>query len=156
MPQTPASTKAGRAAIVKQFLDVATKFGATVERRDESAHPGYSGAGTYLNFTLNGVGASVGVSDLHERHGQEGGLISWFNHQPPGEWSKRFARLGHGVHYFTPGFNAAVGEHGKSARPHHKATSCGSWDMLAARLQAGLRHAANGTAFLPDEAEKVA
>ena len=129
---TSARTKAGRAAIVASLLAVADKFGATVERRDEPAMRGY-GAETSLMIRLNGVGALIGVSDLHERHGFNGALISWHNTQYP-------------VRYFSKGFNCAVGDSG-SARPHHKATSSAEWDVLAARLQAGLRHAANNTAF---------
>lgn len=128
----------GRAAIVAQLLAVADKFGATVEQRDESAMAGY-GAETSLTIRLNGVGALIGVSDLHERHGFNGAIISWHNTNYP-------------VRYFSEGFNCAVGDSG-SARPHHKATSSAEWDLLAARLQAGLRHAANGTAFLTTETE---
>jgi hypothetical protein len=70
---------------------------------------------------------------LHERHGFNGALISWHNTEYP-------------VRCFSKGFNHAVGDSGL-ARPHHKATSSAQWDLLAARLQAGLRHAFNGTAF---------
>ena len=124
--------KADRESVARQFLDVAAKFGATVERRDEDASPGYSGAVISLSFTLNGVGAQVTISDLHERHGWPGGLISWFNTEFP-------ARL------FASGFCAAIGDN--KGYPHHKATSSDRWDILAARMQAGLRHAAKGTAF---------
>jgi hypothetical protein len=133
---TTARNAKGRAAIVASLLAVADKFGATVERRDDSAHAGYSGPETVLNIRLNGVGALIGVSDLHERHGFNGALISWHNTEYP-------------PRNFTSGFNCAVGDSG-SARPHHKATSSAEWDLLAARLQAGLRHAFNGTAFLKE------
>ena len=128
-----ARTKAGRAAIVASLVAVADKFGATVERRDESGLAGYNGGETSLTIRLNGVGALIGVSDLHERHGFNGALISWHNTEYP-------------CRYFSKRFNCAVGDSG-SARPHHKATSCAEWDVLAARLQAGLRHAQAGTAF---------
>lgn len=123
----------GRAAIVATLLAVADKFGASVEQRAERKIPGY-GAETLLSVSLNGVGALIGVSDMHERHGFNGALISWHNTEYP-------------CRYFSKSFNCAVGDSG-SARPHHKATSSAEWDVLAARLQAGLRHAANGTAFL--------
>ena len=146
--KTPASTKAGRNAIAAQFRQIGLKFGAVITEREES--PGYaSGAGLSMQFSLGGVGAQLGISDLHERHGGEfaGGLISWYNDQPPGEWHERRAR------YFTPGFNSAVGQN-NTARPHHKATSCDTWEMLAARLQAGLRKASTGAAYLPDSEEE--
>jgi hypothetical protein len=128
-----ASRKADRIAIAAAFREVADKFGATVEQREESPNPGYCGAGIFMSFTLNGVGAQVSIDDLHERHGMAGALISWYNTDYP-------------VRDFAPGFNTAVGDNSHFSRPHHKATSIGSWDVLAARLQAGLRHAANGTA----------
>jgi hypothetical protein len=131
-----ASRKADRLAITASFRAVADKFSATVKQREETPNPGCCGAGIFMSFALNGVGAQVSIDDLHERHGSDGGLISWFNTNYPSR-------------HFTSGFNVAVGEHG-SARPHHKATSIGSWDMLAARLQAGLRHAANGTVFIEE------
>ena len=132
MPDTMnASRKADREAIAASFKAVADKFGAEVLRRDEGPNLGYHGASIYLHFNLHGVGAQVSIDDLH---GGEGGLISWFNTDYP-------------ARNFTSGFNAAVGDQGM-ARPHHKATSSGYWDLLAARLQAGLRHAANKTAFI--------
>lgn len=132
-----AKTAKGREAIAASLLSVADKFGATVERRDRPALSGYNGAEIILTIRLNGVGALIGVSDLHERHGFNGALISWHNdyQHHSGAW------------HFTKGFNCAVGEFG-SARPHHKATTMAAWDILAARLQAGLRHAAQGTAFI--------
>lgn len=128
-----AGRKADRIKIAAEFRRVAEQFGAAVEQSDRTPTIGYSSAGISLSFSLNGVGAQVSVSDLHERCGSDGGLISWYNTDYP-------------ARHFTGSFNSAVGEQG-SARPHHKATSIGSWDVLAARLQAGFRHAVNWLAF---------
>jgi len=144
-----ASRKADRQRIAAEFIRIAERFGATVTQRDEPPHPGYSGAQINLSFKLEGVGAQVSISDLHERHGSPGGLVSWYNEQEPGEWQARRTAGLDGVKHFAPGFNTAVGEMNGS-RHHHKATSCGSWDLLAARLQAGLRKAASRTAFIED------
>ncbi len=146
--KTPASAKKGREAIAKQFREIGERFGATLTECEEPAGHD-SGATIVLQFTLNGVGAIIHISDLHERHGMMGGLISWYNDQPPGEWRERRERWGCGVRYFSPGFMCAVGDLCGPRKPH-KATSCADWDLLAARFQAGMRHAANHTAFLPD------
>ena len=131
-----ASRKADRKRIAAEFIRIAQSFDAEVLIRDEPANPGYSGQGTHFSARLNGVGVSCSIDNLH---GGEEDLISWFNDY----------RQGLAVRDFSPRFNTAVGEH--KIHPHHKASSVGSWDLLAARLQAGLRHAANGTAFVSEE-----
>jgi hypothetical protein len=98
---------------------------------------GYSSAGIDLSFRLNGVGVMLSIDDLH---GPGGGLASWFND---------CREFGAKVRNFSPSFNAAVGDLHHS-RPHHKATSYDTWETLAARVQAGLRHAANNTAFIEE------
>mgnify|MGYP006342665815 FL=1 len=135
-----ASRKADRKRIAAEFIRIAQNFDAEVLIRDEPANPGYSGQGTHFSARLNGVGVSCSIDNLH---GGEEDLLSWFNDY----------RQGLAVRDFSPRFNTAVGEQGHG-RPHHKATSGGSWDLLAARLQAGLRHAANGTAFVSEETAK--
>ncbi len=126
-----ARRKADRAKIAATFRAVAEKFGAGVEERQEPRNVGYSGAGVRLNIAWAGVGAMIDVDDLH---GGDFALIHWFNTAYP-------------ARHFSSAFNVAVGDL-SHPRPHHKATSSGTWDMLAARLQAGLRHADKGTAFI--------
>lgn len=132
-----ASRKADRKRIAAEFTRIAQNFDAEVTTTDEPANPGYSGQSIHLTARLNGVGVTCSIDNLH---GGEEDLLAWFNDY----------RQGLAVRYFSPRFNTAVGEQGHG-RPHHKATSGGSWDLLAARLQAGLRHAANGTAFVSEE-----
>lgn len=138
-----ASRKADRETIAAALIAIAEKHGATVTRRDDPPHKGWSGAGIALSFKLNGVGAMIDVDDLHERHGSAGGLLSWYNdaHQ-----------IGSAVQKFSGRFNCAVGDMGQY-RPHHKATTIGTWGMCAERLDAGLALAAAGEAFRPVEVE---
>jgi hypothetical protein len=126
-----ASRKAEREAIARYFLEIAEKFGATIERRDSPRNVGYCGPSIHLGIRLNGVGASLSIDDLH---GGEYGLISWHNAGP--EYGRDYSIR----------FNTAVGEFTK-LRPHHKATSGDCWGVLAARLQAGLRLASRNEAF---------
>jgi hypothetical protein len=132
-----ASRKADRKRIAAEFIRIAQKFDAEVLIRNEPANPGYSGRGTHFSARLNGVGVTCSIDNLH---GGEEDLLSWFNDYHAGQ----------PVRDFSLRFNTAVGEQGHG-RPHHKATSGGNWDLLAARLQAGLRHAANSTAFVSEE-----
>lgn len=117
-----------RLAIAKQFRTIAERFGADIEERHESKSD-WCSAAIDMTFRLNGVGAMVSIDDLH---GGYESIISWFNTSYP-------------CRDFSAGFFTAIGEPGRGA--HHKATSGGTWDMLAARLQAGLRHASRDTAF---------
>lgn len=144
-PGFNASRKADREKIAAGFVAVAEKLGAAITRRDETPTPGYCGEGIYLSFSLNGVGAQIDISDLH---GGDYGLISWFNDysaQPRPDNGEYWKLV---THRFERGFEVAVGS-SSDARPHHKATSHGPWDILAARLQAGLRKARDGKAFIP-------
>lgn len=147
-PGFNARTKGDREKIAAGFIAVAEKFGATITRRDESPTAGYCGPAIYLAFALNGVGAQVDISDLH---GGDYGLISWFN-----DYSAQKAQgtsyLTWKTHDFERAFETAVGSE-SHARPHHKATSSGTWDLLAARLQAGLRKARDGKAFMREAAQ---
>ena len=131
-----ASRKADRKRIAAEFTRIAQNFDAEVTTTDEPAHKGYSGQGTHFSARLNGVGVSCSIDNLH---GGEEDLLSWFNDY----------RQGLAVRDFSPRFNTAVGEH--KTHPHHKASSVATWPVLAAYLQAGLRHAANGTAFVSEE-----
>jgi len=69
-----ASRKADREKIAFALAAIARVHGASIERRDEPANNGYSGAGIVLNFALNGVGAMVDIDNLH---GGTWALISW-------------------------------------------------------------------------------
>lgn len=131
-----ASRKADRKRIAAEFTRIAERFGAEVEIREEPAHKGWSGPTIHFSARLDGVGVQCAIDDLH---GGSGALLSWFN-------DYRGAQL---ARMFSDPFNIAVGS-GIGARPHHKATSVGNWALLAARLQGGLRHTANGTAFLKE------
>jgi hypothetical protein len=135
-----ASRKADRQDIRAMLTVVAERMGARIEAQDEPRTIGYCGPGTTMRFTLNGVGATISIDDLHGGHE---GLLSWYNdYSAPGHRTAR---------HFAPGFNTAVGEYGKQGRPHHKATSSGTWEVLAARLQAGLRKARDGQAFTQED-----
>ena len=138
-----ARTKAGRKAITAALIAIGERHGATLTTREEDANPGWRGAGTTLTFMLAGVGALVSVSDLHERSGMRGAVLSWYkDYSDPQTRGRDFA----------PAFNCAVGELGKY-RPHHKATSVGEWHDIARALDRGLELAASGKAFLPCEGE---
>jgi hypothetical protein len=132
-----ASRKKDRESIAAMFQAAADKFGASVERNESPRNPGYSGASIDLTITLNGVGVQVSIDDLH---GPGEGMASWYN-----DYTQRAP-----CRNFSPSFNVAVGDL-SHARPHHKATSYDAWDVLAAKVQAGLRHAANNTAFVQEE-----
>jgi hypothetical protein len=132
-----ASRKKDREQIARNINAIADRCGATVERRDFPRSAGYSGAGIDLSFKLNGVAARLSISDFH---GGDRGLISWYN-----DYLERGA-----TRYFTPAFNAAV-DCLAQPRPHHKATSYGSWTRLEILLIGGLSHAAAGTAFLAED-----
>lgn len=128
-----ASRKADRDFIVATLLALVGRYGAEVKRQDTPRNPGYSGAGIDLRFELNGVGAMVGIDDLH---GGEYALISWHNTKYP-------------ARNFTARFCVCVGDHGQF-RPHHKATSCpADWYSLAMILDGGLMLAAREQAFMP-------
>ena len=71
-----ASRKKDREQIARNFITIAERCGATVERRDFPRKPGWYGAEIYLTFKLNGVAARLSISNLH---GGERGLISWYN-----------------------------------------------------------------------------
>lgn len=150
-----AGNKAGREAIARILIAIGELHGATVERKDEPRHAGYHSGEIDLTFTLGGVGANIGVSDLHERHGSQGAMISWYNHRelsaptterPLGDWltpSRKFSGV----------FTLAVKAYSTWPGPHHKATTVGDWQRLADCLDAGLRCAAEGCAFLPIDSE---
>lgn len=128
-----ASRKLDRELLASALLALAERQGAEVERQDTPRNPGYSGAGIDLRFELNGVGAMVGIDDLH---GGEYSLISWFNTKYPSR-------------NFTTRFCVCVGDT-PSRIPHHKATSCpADWFSLAMFLDAGLMLAARGGALEP-------
>ena len=132
-----ASRKKDRETIAAWFIDAATRHGATIERKDIPADKGWHGPRVDLSATINGVGVSVSVHDLH---GGLAGIASWHNDQD-GRGPK--ARL------FTPEFNAAVGDL-THYRPHHKATSAGDWETLALYVDRGLRLASLDQAFLEE------
>ncbi len=136
-----ASRKADRERVAAMLIAAVEKHGAKIERHDEPANPGYSGAGISLRFTLNGVGAMIDVDNLH---GGYEALMSWHNAYD--------GKGGGETGYFSPSFNASVGEL-QHPRPHHKASSWGTWELLAARLSAGFRHAKEGTAFIKETTE---
>lgn len=128
-----ASRKADREAIARELIAIGEKHGATIKRRDDPPNPGYCGASIVLEFGLAGVGAMVDIDNLF---GGSRSLISWYNSQHP-------------ARNFADRFNFCVGEP-KSARPHHKATSCpADWYSLAMFLDGGLCLAARGEAFAP-------
>lgn len=128
-----ASRKADREFIACAIIGLMERHGAQVEREDLPPNPGFCGAGISLKFTLNGVGATLDIDDLH---GGEYALISWYNATYP-------------ARDFAPRFNVAVGDGVGQYRPHHKATTHPrDWYSLAMRLDAGLCLAARGEAFI--------
>jgi len=136
-----ASRKADRIRLANLLIGLGEYYGATIERRDQPANPGWRGQSIELMFKLNGVGATVTISNLH---GGDHAIISWYN-----DYS---GDIGRKCHDFTGLFNIAVGDRG-SMRPHHKATSCPpDWFGLATSLSAGLSTARNGQAFRPLDA----
>lgn len=120
-----------RRRIADYLLHIGAMRGALVEQRDEPAVKGFGGASIRLNFSSNGVGAMLGLDNLH---GGKYALISWYNTQYP-------ARL------FTTRFCVCAGAL-PVGRPHHKATTHPSdWYSLAIFLDGGLLLAARGEAF---------
>ena len=130
-----ASTKQGRDAIAREFVAVAEKFGASVERMDTPAIKGMAKPAVILTFALGPIQAMV---DIDTEISATGGIMSWY----PGENFPGDAGL-------SPGFLVAVGDPAEANRPYRtvKATSHGGWLVLAAYLQAGLRHIQKGTAL---------
>ncbi len=129
--------KKQRETVARDFIAIAEKHDAAIERRDEGRNPGYHGPSIHLDFCLNGCGVMVNIDDLH---GGDGALLHWYStdavwtdgsYTPPRN--------------YTPTFNAAVGDH-RQWRPHSKATSNGTWEQLARYIDAGLAMAAAGTA----------
>jgi hypothetical protein len=138
--------KADRAKIAAGFVAVAEQLGAEIELRDEPANPGFHGAGIAIRGQLNGVGFMLDVDDLHERAGEIGSLLSWYNEAP---WKR-----GEPVRDFSDAFAGAVKDLGWIlGRKHHKASSSGSWQQLLRRFAAGLEVAAAGQAFVKEEVE---
>jgi hypothetical protein len=133
-----ASRKKDREQLARNFIAIAERCGATVERRDFPRTLGLRGASIDLTFRLNGVGALLSVSGLHDG---ERGLISWYN-----DYLERGA-----TRYFSPAFNTATDAMRDATQRHHKATSTGSWARLEMTLLGGLSHAAAGTAFVEDD-----
>ena len=80
----------------------------------------------------------LSISNLH---GGDGAIISWFNDHTADHRDGIAFR----TRYYSPRFNRDVGQAG--GRPHHKATSYGTWFGLAFSLDAGLYLAARGEAF---------
>lgn len=134
-----AARKKDREQIARNFIAIAERCGATVERRDFPRTLGLGGASIDLTFRLNGVGAQLSISDLHG--GGERGLISWYN-----DYLERGA-----TRYFAPAFNTVTDAMRNPTQRHHKATSTGPWARLEMTLLGGLSHAAAETAFLVEE-----
>lgn len=125
-----ASRQHDRTLIADKLTEIACSHGATVERQHTSRNPGYCGAGIDLTIACKGVGAMIGIDDLH---GGEWVLISWYGTEHRGR-------------NFSSAFRIAVGE--TDGQPHHKATSHPrNWNNLANCLNSGLRIAARGEAF---------
>lgn len=126
-----ANRKPEREVLVMAFTMLAEARGATVERKESEATPGFSGKGIDLRISLNGVGAMVDIDNIH---GGMFALIHWHN-------SECRART------FSPRFCVAVGSPNGDRR-HHKATSFpADWFSLAMFLDGGLLLAARGEAF---------
>lgn len=135
-----AARKKDREQIARNFIAIAERCGATVERYDYPRTLGLRGASIDLTFRLNGVGAQLSVSGLH---GGERGLISWYN-----DYRARAV-----TRCFAPAFNTATEAMRDVTRLHHKATSTGPWARLEMLLLGGLSHAAAGTAYVEEGAE---
>lgn len=126
-----ANRKPDRETLAMAFTMIAENRGATVERRDEAANPGYSGQGIALRISCMGVGAMVDIDNIH---GGVYALVHWHNSECRGRT-------------FTTRFCNCVGAD-NAGRAHHKATSFPSdWYSLAMFLDAGLMLAARGEAF---------
>src|SRR6185312_12121045 len=96
-----ASRKADRIRLANLLIGLGEYYGATIERRDQPANPGWRGQSIELMFKLNGVGATVTISNLH---GGDHAIISWYN-----DYS---GDIGRKCHDFTGLFNIAVGDRG--------------------------------------------
>lgn len=135
-----AARKAEREVLADTLTMIATKHGASVERKHSSATRGYCGQSIDLRIACKGVGAMIDINDLH---GGEWVLIHWFNADYEG-------------HEFTSRFGTVVGS-GGNGRPHHKATSHPrDWYSLAMMLDGGLQLAARGEAFEAKSDERSA
>ena len=108
--ETTAARKADREKIAKAAKAIAEQYGAVWTRRDE-------GRGIYLGFTINNAGAMMSISDLHERAGEQGGIISWYR--------------------LPPDFSRAVVGAAWTTNPT-KCTSIGDWRQLLHYLEMGL------------------
>lgn len=129
-----AGRKTEREVLTLAFETIARAHGATVDRRDRPAVPGYDGQGIDLRIALKGVGANVSFSNLH---GGYRALISWYNDYEPGNRTTRD---------FSGAFRAAVRSY--SSGTGHKATTIAdNWHRLAMALDGGLLVAAAGEAF---------
>lgn len=129
-----AGRKVDREQLALALDAIATVHGAKIERRDDRPNPGYRGCSIYLRITLNGVGASVSLDNLH---GGSLALIHWYNDYGDG---------GRECRDLTSRFASAV--RASSGRSPHKATSCcDDWHALATALDRGLCLAARGEAF---------
>lgn len=126
-----ANRKPEREVLAMAFTMLAEVRGATVERKESEATPGFSGKGIDLRISLNGVGAMIDIDNIH---GGMFALIHWHN-------SECRART------FSPRFCVATGGR-EPYRMHHKATSFpADWFSLAMYLDGGLHLAAKLEAF---------
>lgn len=130
-----ARRKADRKRIAAAFDRVARKHGARITATDEPASPGWHGAAIVLRGALAGVGFTVDIDDLHERRGDKGGLVSWYNDHEPGRPTRNFSA------------RARTAVHDYRGRPHHKATSIGDWPHLVRQFDRMLALASDGRAF---------
>jgi hypothetical protein len=134
-----ASRKADRIRLANLLQRLGEYYGATVERRDKEANPGWRGQSIDLTFSLNGVGAKSRLAICTVE------IMQSFH----GITTIRATLAASAAISLAPSMSPwAISRHG---RPHHKATSCprNSWFGLASRLSAGLSTALNGQAFRP-------
>ena len=125
-------TKQNRAQILQELTAIAERFGAEITI-DEWKTAGGKDCGCGMMVRLNGVTASIAiVSEIDP----EIGSIDWVaDRTEPG---KALARR----------FQIAVGDYDHTPnRRIIKANTTAPWALLAAHLQAGLRHLSKGTAF---------
>lgn len=127
-----AKRKHGREVLALIFEVIATNRGATVEKIEGAANPGFHGQSIDLRISCNGVGVMLDIDNIH---GGDTALLHWHNIEYP-------------ARNFTSRFCAVVGS-SSSAKPHHKATSFpADWYSLAMQLDGGLMLAARGAAFV--------
>lgn len=136
-PEHHGRTKKGRESVYALFVPLFEKHGVVWERTDEPPSPGYSGASIHIDAHLSGVGFMVDIDSMFAK-GTEG-MVSWFNKIYP-------------VRNFSHAFNVAVGET-QIMRPHHKATTFGSWSKVIERVDRGLALAKSDSAFVAPEAK---